>query len=73
MKRGVLQGDPCSPLLFNICFNLLMQTLAQSKYKKLGYLWGTNDHLVQRAWMQFADDAVIISDNDKNSVTTEYF
>ena len=24
VKKGVLQGDPCSPLLFNLCFNLLM-------------------------------------------------
>jgi Reverse transcriptase (RNA-dependent DNA polymerase) len=64
--RGVLQGDPSSPLLFNLCFNSLMRTLTQPKYKRLGYLWGTNGNIRDRSWMQFADDAVVIAGNDKN-------
>ena len=32
VQKGVLQGDPCSPLLFNICFNTLIRTIAQDKF-----------------------------------------
>ena len=61
VERGVLQDDPCSPLLFNICFNPLMQAIIQSKLKHLGYMWGPNANLLPRSWLQFADDTVIIS------------
>ena len=68
VDRGVLQGDPCSPLLFNICFNTLMETIKQESYSSLGYLWNTNTGQVHvNSWLQFADDAIIISNNDKNS------
>ena len=32
IHRGVLQGDPSSPILFNLCFNTLMITLKQPEY-----------------------------------------
>ena len=67
VDRGVLQGDPCSPLIFNICFNPLMQTVIQSKYLHLGYMWGPNADLRSRSWLQFADDTVLISDNIKSA------
>jgi len=44
-----------------------MLTVAQPKYKQYGYMWGTDWSLTERSWMQFADDAVIIANNDKNS------
>lgn len=69
VNRGVLQGDPCSPLLFNICFNSLMRTICQPKYKHLGYLWGAKDNARERCWLQFADDAIIVSSSDKNAQT----
>jgi len=59
VQRGVLQGDPSSPLLFNLCFNTLMLTLQQPTYQKLGFSWGTRQNRQQRAWLQFADDAAI--------------
>ena len=40
VECGVLKGDPCSPLIFNICFNTLMLTLAKPELKGLGYIWG---------------------------------
>ena len=40
VNKGVLQGEPCSPLFFNLCFNTLMQTLKNEKLKNLGYIWG---------------------------------
>ena len=67
VDRGVLQGDPCSPLIFNICFNPLIQTVIQSKYLHLGYMWGPNADLRSRSWLQFADDTVLISDNIKSA------
>ena len=64
VERGVLQGDPCSPLLFNLCFNTLMLTLNQPIYRKLGFSWGSRANRQERAWLQFADDAAIVaSDN----------
>jgi len=48
IDHGVLQGDPNSPLLFNMCFNTLMQTLDQPMYRKLGYTWGAANSTQQR-------------------------
>src|SRR6218665_2450662 len=69
VERGVLQGDPCSPLLFNICFNPLMRTLSQNKYKHLGYMWGPNVDPYSKTWLQFADDTAIIANDVKNAQT----
>ena len=59
VEIGVLQGDPSSPLLFNLCFNTLTLTLDQLVYRKLGFSWGSKQNRQQRAWLQFADDAAI--------------
>src|SRR5206468_7966420 len=40
VRRGVLQGDPCSPLLFNLCFNSLMRLLESPGSKQMDYFWG---------------------------------
>jgi len=65
VRRGVLQGDPCSPLLFNLCFNSLMRLLETPGYRQMGYLWGSSQHQ-QCSWLQYADDALIIA----NSLST---
>src|SRR6266516_4035485 len=62
VKRGVLQGDPCSPLFFNLCFNSLMRLLETLGYKQMGYFWGKNQHQ-QCSWLQYADDALIIANS----------
>jgi len=33
VRKGVLQGDCLSPLLFNMCFNTFIQYIRQEKYK----------------------------------------
>ena len=67
VNRGVLQGDPCSPLLFNLCFNTLMLTLNKPDLNKLGTIWGPKESMFQCSWLQFADDAAIISNSVKNT------
>ena len=69
VDRGVLQGDPSSPLLFNLCFNPLMRTLSQPKFEHLGYMWGPNVDPYSKSWLQFADDTAIIA-NDVRSAQT---
>src|SRR6218665_99195 len=60
-------GDPCSPLMFNLCFNTLMKTLSKPEFKSLGYIWGPPSKTTTCSWLQFADDAVIIASNVKNT------
>ena len=73
VEKGVLQGDPCSPLLFNLCFNLLMQALAKPEFKNLGFIWGPMEVSFECSWLQFADDAAIVSNSVKDAQqTTEY-
>ena len=69
VDRGVLQGDPSSPLLFNLCFNPLMRTLSQSKFKHLGYMWGPKVDPYSSSWLQFADDTAIIANDVKSAQT----
>jgi len=65
VDRGVIQGDPCSPLLFNIAFNSLMKIIFQQNYNQLGYLWGPCNNIRGGAWLQFADDTIIVTSSDK--------
>src|SRR6218665_3413817 len=58
---------PCSPLMFNLCFNTLMKTLSKPEFKSLGYIWGPPSKTTTCSWLQFADDAVIIASNVKNT------
>ena len=67
VRRGVLQGDPCSPLLFNICFNILIRTIAQDKFKTLGFAWGPSTNPCATSWLQFADDSALISHDCKSA------
>ena len=69
VEKGVLQGDPCSPLLFNLCFNLLMQTLAKSELNNLGFIWGPQHTPFECSWLQFADDAAIVSNSPNDTQT----
>src|SRR6218665_2888580 len=69
VERGVLQGDLCSPLLFNLCYSPLMRSLSQAKFEHLGYMWGPNADPRSRSWLQFADDMAIIANDVKNVQT----
>ena len=66
VNKGVLQGDPCSPLLFNLCFDSLMLILGTPMYTKMGYIWG-NRSSQQCNWLQYADDAAIVAKDQKSA------
>ena len=44
-----------------------MLTLRAPEYKNLGYIWGPKNSQFESSWLQFADDAVIISNNSQNT------
>ena len=61
VNRGVLQGDPASPLLFNLCVNTFLTYLDKPELQQLGFSWGSLQHRTRRMWLQYADDAIIIT------------
>ena len=69
VRRGVLQGDCLSPLLFNMCFNSFLQLIKSDSYKQLRFSpvneRGAMFNPVH--WCQFADDAAVISTNEKEN------
>ena len=67
VEKDVMHGDPISALLFNLCFNILMLTLDQPMYRKLGYSWGPVGSRRQRAWLQFADDVAIVASDTQGA------
>ena len=69
VRRGVLQGDCLSPLLFNMCFNTFIQFIRQEKYKQLGLSsHDTFDCLFKSVhWFQFADDAAVVTTNEREN------
>ena len=67
VKRGVLQGDCLSPLIFNLCRNTFIQLVKQDKYKQLGFSpHDGNDRLFNPVhWFQFADDAAVVTSDER--------
>ena len=59
VDRGVLQGDSLSPLLFNMCVNILIKTIEDKRIKCMGYV--AEKTLSPRHWFQFADDTAIVT------------
>lgn len=59
IKRGVKQGDPLSPILFNLVLDELLDEINGTQYK--GTIPNTN---IQIGAMAFADDIIILLDTE---------
>ena len=59
VRRGVLQGDSLSPLLFNLVINTLINTIKQDKINCIGYVY--EGCLSPKHWLQFADDTALVT------------
>ena len=67
--RGVLQGDCLSPLLFNMSFNTFVQHIKSESFLQLDF-WKFNKTAIPCNpihWFQFADDAAVISSQEKEN------
>jgi hypothetical protein len=64
MKQGLRQGDPMSPILFNIVADML--ALLINRAKTDGQIRGVIPHLVDDGLsiLQYADDTIIFLDHD---------
>ena len=63
-KRGLRQGDPMSPILFNIVADMLALIIKRAKSD--GQISGVIPHLVDDGLsiLQYADDTIIFLDHD---------
>ena len=66
VRKGVLQGNCLSPLLFNMCFNTFIQYIRQEKYKQLGFSFHDILECLFKPHhlFQFADDAAVVTTNE---------
>ena len=65
VKRGVLQGNSLSPLLFNLIFNTSINTVNSRKVKCMEYVY--QGCLSPKHWFQFADDTAIVTALEKDN------
>lgn len=67
-KRGLRQGDPISPLLFNLVADALSAMI--DKVKGVGHIRGVVSHLIPGGvtHLQYADDTMLLFEPDDHSI-----
>ena len=67
-QRGVRQGDPISPLLFDFMTDALAAIL--DKARSVGHIKGVIDHLIpgEVSHLQYADDTIIMIQNNEQII-----
>jgi retron-type reverse transcriptase len=67
-RKGLRQGDPMSPILFNIMADMLSILIARAN--EAGQVEGVIPHLIQDGLsiLQYADDTVIFMSHDVTKV-----
>jgi hypothetical protein len=65
-KRGVKQGCPLSPVLFDICVSQLIEKLNSSELKRFGYYWNDENGVTAQA---YPDDILLFSNSYESVVT----
>ena len=63
--RGVLRGDPLSPLAFNLVFNTFIRYIKSEQFEQFGYCY--NNILTPEHWFQFADDAAVVTGQESEN------
>ena len=63
------KGIVLSTLSFNMCFNTFIQFVKQEKYNQLGFSPHDETELLFHSvyWFQFADDAAVITTNERDN------
>lgn len=71
--KGVRQGDPLSPLMFNLVADALPEML--NKAKEAGHLQGLVPHLVPGGLthLQYADNTILFMTNSEENIVTVKF
>jgi hypothetical protein len=72
-KRGVRQGDPLSPLLFNFIGEALSAILSAAR--RAGHIHGVIPHLILGgiSHLQYADDTLILIQNSDEDIANLKF
>lgn len=66
--RGLRQGDPLSPLMFNLAADALAHIM--NKARSHGHIKGVIPHLIRGGitHLQYADDTIILTEGDPDSI-----
>lgn len=66
LKRGLLQGAPLSPILYNLCTDHILSDISEPNIAG-HYGFSVGDSVPKISVMGFADDTVLVANNEKSA------